>query len=112
MEKDTGIQQGMEHASFKSYAFGFLASLFLAAASYYMVSRQVLTGLPLHLSVAALGVVQAAIQLILYLDLGRESKPRWNLIAFYFTVMVILIVVIGSMWIMYHLDYNLMPRHE
>ena len=46
---------------------------------------------------------------IRYLHLGLESKPRWNLMMFLFMVLLIFVLVGGSMWIMYNLNYNVMP---
>ncbi len=55
---------------------------------------------------AALAVTQLLVQLLFFLHLGRESKPRWNLIVLAFAVMVVVIVVFGSLWIMKNLQYN------
>src|SRR5579872_1013049 len=110
MEKDVGFQQGMGHASFRSYTIGFLISLIFNLVSYGLVVYQLLSGLSLHLTLATFALLQALLQMILYLDLGREEKPRWNLIMFLFMVLVTVIVVYGSLWIMNHLNYNLMPH--
>jgi cytochrome o ubiquinol oxidase subunit IV len=56
--------------------------------------------------IVALALVQLFIQLIFFLHLGRESKPRWNLSALAFAVIVVVILVFGSLWIMASLDYH------
>jgi len=48
--------------------------------------------------------------LIFFLHLGIESKPRWNLLVFYFMVVVLAILLYGSFWIMSNLDYRMMGK--
>ena len=58
-------------------------------------------------------VVAAALQLyiqsryFLHLDDDHE-RPRWRLASYIFTWFTLLIVVIGSLWIMMNLNYNMM----
>jgi cytochrome o ubiquinol oxidase operon protein cyoD len=56
-----------------------------------------------------LAVVQLFVQLYFFLHMGDESKPRWNLMAFLFMLLVLVIVVFGSLWIMKNLDYHMSP---
>jgi plastocyanin len=44
---------------------------------------------------------------VFFLHLGREKKPRWNLLFLISTIGIILVVVVGSIWIMNHLHYNM-----
>jgi cytochrome o ubiquinol oxidase subunit IV len=100
--------QSIEYGSLKSYVLGFVLSIGLTLAAYYLVVEQIATGWVLDISVAALAIAQALVQLILFLNLLREAKPRWNLIVFLFMVLIVVIVVAGSIWIMNNLNYNLM----
>jgi len=59
--------------------------------------------------VAGLAVTQALVQLIFFMDLGGEAKPRWRLGVLIFMVGVVLIVVFGSLWIMTNLNYHMTP---
>lgn len=101
-----------EHATgqgtFKSYAIGFVTSLGLTLLAYFLAVHQPFLGIFHYISIGTLGLIQSWILLYLFLDLGKETKPQWNLLVFLFTVMVTLILILGSMWIMYHLNYNLM----
>jgi cytochrome o ubiquinol oxidase operon protein cyoD len=92
----------------KSYFIGFLLSIFLTLAAFYLAGNKVLTGFPLLVAVAALAFLQAIAQLLLFLQLGKETKPRWNLLVLLFMLLIVGIVVIGSLWIMYNLNYRMM----
>lgn len=99
----------------KSYVIGFILSLALTLVAFFLVqshvtshhmafSHEVLT-----VTVLALAVVQLVVQLFFFLHLANESSPRWNLAFFIATVGIVLIIVVGAMWIMYHLNYNMTP---
>jgi cytochrome o ubiquinol oxidase operon protein cyoD len=97
-----------------SYSVGFVLSIVLTAAAFLLVHIHVahhhqspsdsfiMAALPL------LAVIQLFVQLIFFLHLSRESKPRWNALALSFAVTVVVILVIGSLWIMSNLNYRMM----
>lgn len=95
--------------SSKPYLTGFFLSALLTLAAYGLVVGKLFSGGALDFAVASLAMIQAMIQLVLFLNLGKEAKPRWNLITFLFMVLVVLLIVFGSLWIMKNLNYNLMP---
>lgn len=111
MENDSSITEISlgKHGNIRSYVIGFLWSIALTLAAYFLVTEHVYTGWTLALIIMVFSVVQVIIQLLYFLHLGDEPKPYWNLIIFLFMVLVVLILVIGTLWIMYHLDYRMMP---
>jgi cytochrome o ubiquinol oxidase operon protein cyoD len=56
--------------------------------------------------VLGIAVVQLVIQAVFFLHIGRGS--RLKLVTFAFAILIVLIVVVGSLWIMNNLDYNMM----
>jgi|SRR5579859_5594901 len=92
-----------------SYSVGFICSILLTLAAYFMVVNHSLSDAALVACILALAVLQLFIQLLFFLHMGKEPKPYWNLTVFIAFVGIILIVVTGSLWIMYHLNYNMTP---
>lgn len=95
-----------------NYLIGFILSIVLTIAAYVPVLLHVQNGhhtishqviLPV---VMCLAVVQLAVQLLFFLHMGKERRPRWNLLAFLFMVLVLIIIVFGSLWIMDNLNYH------
>ena len=101
-------------ASLKSYIIGFVLSLAftLAAAGLIWIhlnsGHRVFTQEFLTIAVLILAVAQMFVQLMFFMHLGGESGPRWKLVALLSTVGIILVIVVGSVWIMNHLNYNMM----
>ena len=97
---------------YMSYVVGYALSLVFTLNAYIAVTqseRGINTGLVALL--VGLAVAQLIVQLIFFLHLGRESKPRWNGFAFLTMCMVVFFIVAGSIWIMNSLDYNMMGDH-
>ena len=94
-------------SSVTTYAIGFLASLILTLTSFFLVTNHTFNTQTLTISIFVLAITQLLFQLIFFLHLGRERSPRWNLLVLSFAAIVLLILVIGSIWIMNHLNYNL-----
>lgn len=103
-----GVPDGTDHGSLKSYVIGFVLSIILTMLSYFSVVEEWFLGWYLILAIAFFAVTQALIQLFLFLHLASESKPRWNLMTFLFMVLIVGVIVLGSLWIMYNLDYRMM----
>lgn len=96
-----------------TYITGFILSLGLTMTAYLLVKKHLSTH---HLypsdhfmlvSLIFLAIVQLSVQLIFFLHLDRERKPRWNLQVMFFMLIILLIIVIGSLWIMANLNYRM-----
>jgi cytochrome o ubiquinol oxidase operon protein cyoD len=94
------------HVTLSSYLAGFIVSLCLTMTAYLMVINHLFSRRLLVAAVAGLALAQFMTQLLFFLHLGRETKPRWKLGVFMFMVMVVLILVFGSIWIMANLNYH------
>lgn len=109
---DKNVPEEQPHGSFATYVTGFVLSIVLTFIPYALIVNQTLTGWTVVLVIMAFAVAQLIVQLVFFLHLGRESGPKWNTMAFYFMVMVVLVVVGGSLWIMKNLDYNMDTSHS
>lgn len=112
MTHELNIKEVQEkwHGSLKSYVIGFVGSLVLTAISFFLVIMRLLSEQNLIYSLIGLAIIQAAVQLRFFLHVGqKENKPAWASFVFYFTVFILLVVVIGSLWIMHDLNERMMP---
>jgi cytochrome o ubiquinol oxidase operon protein cyoD len=102
-----GVMSGV---TFKSYVRGYVASLCLTLTAYLLVAHHALsTKWMLVALVIGLALTQFLVQLVFFLHLGKETKPRWKLVVFLFMIMVVCILVFGSLWIMNNLNYRMTP---
>lgn len=99
----------MKNKNLKSYIVGFALSVILTLSAYFAVIDNLLKGDILIATIFVIAIAQLIVQLVFFLHLGQESKPRWNLVIFISTIGLVFIIVIGSIWIMNHLNYNMSP---
>ncbi len=98
--------------SYKPQFVGYLMSFLLTFAIYRIVTHHELRDGLLSYTIVGFTLLQALIQFFFYFHLGLESKPHWSTITFLFTVLVLIIVIGGSLWIMNNINYDLMPKMQ
>ena len=90
------------------YVVGFTASLLLTLGAYIVATNT--SSLSMNLLafiLLTLGVMQMLLQLRFFLHVGSESGPKWQSMSFVFTIIMLLIVVVGSLWVMINLNYRM-----
>lgn len=89
----------------KSYLIGFAGSIILTLIAFYLSAAHILTGNLLYTVLIILAVIQLFVQSTFFLRLNASPEGRWDLMPFLFTCLVLLVIVIGSLWIMNNLNY-------
>ena len=98
---------GIGHGhSLKNYLIGFALAVVLTAIPFALVAMGVLPRSTTFVIVALAAIAQILVHLRFFLNLGLASTPRENLLAMAFAAVLIVIMVGGSMWIMFDLDYR------
>ena len=101
-----------DHGSFKTYMIGFLLSVVLTAIPFWLVMTEALAPQTTGLVITAFAVVQIIVHMIFFLHMNHKSEGGWNMLALIFTIVIVVIAVAGSVWVMYHLNVNMMPTHD
>jgi len=91
------------HGSLGSYLTGFGLAVVLTLIPFVLVMTGALTGPSTLVVIFAAAIVQILVHLHYFLHLDSSSGQRWNMLAFLFTLTVIVLLVGGSIWIMYNL---------
>ncbi|MDN5937231.1 MAG: cytochrome o ubiquinol oxidase subunit IV [Salinisphaera sp.] len=100
---------GVEHGSLKAYLIGFGLSVVLTAIPFWLVMGDVLaSSLATTILVLVLGVAQIYVHLVYFLHMDTSTEGGWQLMALSFTLILVVIVLVGSIWIMEHLHHNMM----
>jgi cytochrome o ubiquinol oxidase operon protein cyoD len=103
------------HGTFRSYMTGFILSVILTAVPFWLVMSDVLEDtLKTSIIIMALAAVQIVVHMIYFLHMNTKSEGGWTFMALAFTLTLVVITLVGSIWVMYHMDQNMMPMspHE
>ena len=104
-------EDGHDHGSFKSYMIGFVLSVILTVIPFALVMTGVLPNQITGMLIVAAAAVQMVVHMIYFLHMSPKSEGGWNMLALLFTIVVVVICLAGSIWVMYHLNTNMMPVH-
>jgi cytochrome o ubiquinol oxidase operon protein cyoD len=100
---------GASHGSFGSYAIGFVLSVILTAIPFWMVMDGGFSKVACIVAMVVLGLVQVVVHLACFLHMNTSSEGRWNMMAFLFTAMIIVLLVGLSLWIIFSANTMMMP---
>ena len=105
---------GAAHGSLKGYLTGFVLSVILTAIPFWMVMTGALDNKQATaIIIMAFAMVQIVVHMVFFLHMNPASEGGWSMLALIFTVILVVIVLSGSLWVMYHLNANMMPGlHE
>jgi cytochrome o ubiquinol oxidase subunit IV len=99
-------------AGTKGYMLGVAIAVALTAASFWVAGTDLIwePGIPIALGVLA--VAQMGVHLVFFLHISTGPDNTNNILALAFGVMIVILVVAGSLWIMAHLNHNMLPMDQ
>lgn len=117
MKPDTGAAapahddfMAPDHFTVKGYLAGFAAAAILTAIPFWIVMTGAIANQTVaRVAVGVLAVVQILVHTFAFLHVNARAQGGWTLVAYVFTAVLIAITIGGSVWIMYHLNLNMMP---
>ena len=92
----------------RSYAIGLVAAAILTAASFALVQFDIVWGPAVPAALVALAIGQMGVHLVFFLHITTGPDNSNNVLALLFGVLIVALVLLGSIWIMGHLNHNLM----
>ena len=102
--------EGHDHGSLRSYVTGFVLSVILTAIPFWLVMGKVFNNSSTTaLVIMAFAVVQIVVHMVYFLHMNARSEGGCTMLALIFTVLLVVITLAGSIWVMYHLNHNMMP---
>ncbi|MET0319701.1 MAG: cytochrome o ubiquinol oxidase subunit IV [Duganella sp.] len=104
-EQDDG-----NHGTMKDYAIGFVLSVILTAIPFWLVMAKVFDkSSTTAMVVLGFAAVQIVVHMVYFLHMNGKIEGGWTLLSTLFTLVLLVIVLAGSIWVMYHMNVNMMP---
>lgn len=91
------------------YVLGLALAVALTAASFWAVGTRSIYGPGIALALLVLAVAQMGIHLIFFLHITTAPDNANNILALAFGVLIVCLIVFGSVWVMTHLNYDMVP---
>ena len=101
------MQYGVGQKTLKTYLIGFGLCIILTLIPFYLVAAHIGSDVMLYIALAIFAVIQLFVQVVFFLRLNSSPEGQSNLMPFLFTIVIVLVLVVGSFWIMYNLNFNM-----
>ena len=94
------------------YTIGLVLALVLTATSFWVANTSLLWLPGVSLGLVVLAIAQMGIHLVFFLHITSGPDNTNNVLALAFGVLIVTLVVVGSLWIMFNLNDNMMMPAE
>jgi len=111
----TDIAPGDEQAAreigqgVRGYLIGFVLATGLTIVSFYIARSTLVWAPSIPIALSVLAMAQMGVHLVFFLHITSGSDNVNNLMALAFGLLIVMLLVFGSLWIMTHLNHNMMP---
>ena len=95
-----------------SYIVGLGLALLLTGVSFWVASTSTLWGPGVATGLVVLAIAQMGVHLVFFLHITRGPDNTNNVLALAFGVLIVFLVMIGTIWIMSHMNANMSPTPE
>jgi cytochrome o ubiquinol oxidase operon protein cyoD len=92
-----------------SYVVGLGLALLLTGISFWVASTSVLWGPGIATGLVVLAIAQMGVHLVFFLHITSGPDNTNNVLALAFGVLIVFLVMIGTIWIMAHMNANMAP---
>lgn len=101
---------GAAHSTFGGYATGFILSVILTVIPFWLVMGKVFdSSSTTAFVILGFAAVQMVVHMVYFLHMNTKAEGGWSMLALIFTLVLVVITLAGSLWVMYHLNHNMMP---
>lgn len=100
------------HSTFSGYIIGFFLSVILTAIPFAVVMGDMFESRNVTIAVVSIfAAAQVLVHMHYFLHMNAKIEGGWTLLSTIFTVVFLGIILAGTLWVMYHMNANMMPAH-
>jgi cytochrome o ubiquinol oxidase operon protein cyoD len=95
-----------------SYVLGLGLALVLTGVAFWVASTSSLWGPGVAVGLVVLAIAQMGVHLVFFLHITSGPDNTNNVLALAFGVLIVFLVMVGTIWIMAHMNANMAPPPE
>ena len=94
------------------YLVGLALATLLTCVSFYIAQSTLVWQPSIPIALSVLALAQMGVHLVFFLHITSGPDSVNNVMALAFGLLIVILLVFGSLWIITHLDHNLMPMER
>ena len=100
------------HVTTGGYITGFILAVILTVIPFWLVMGDVITDRSTAVMVLGLfAAVQVLVHMYFFLHMNGKMQGGWTMLSTIFAVVFLAITIVGTLWVMFHMNTNMMPSH-
>ena len=96
----------------RGYLVGLVLATLLTCVSFYIAQSTLVWQPSIPIALSVLALAQMGVHLVFFLHITSGPDSVNNVMALAFGLLIVVLLVFGSLWIMTHLDHNVMPMER
>ena len=106
-------ESGAPHGTFRDYMTGFVLAVVLTAIPFFLLMARPIES-PGYTAAIVLvcAFAQILVHMVFFLHMTPKAEDGWLLLSTIFTIVLVVITLAGSLWIVFHLNRNMMPMPD
>lgn len=94
------------------YLVGLGTSILLTATSFFVAGTDLVWQPSIPVALTVLAIAQMGVHLVFFLHITTGSDNTNNVMALAFGLLIVFLVIGGTVWIMAHLNQNMIPMEQ
>ena len=94
------------------YIVGLGLALLLTATSFFVAGTDLVWQPSIPVAIVVLAIAQMGVHVVFFLHITTGPDNTNNVMALFFGILIIVLVIGGSLWIMENLNHNMMPMNQ
>lgn len=100
------------HVTTGGYVTGFILAVILTVIPFWLVMAKVIDNRATAAMVLGLfAAVQVVVHMYFFLHMNGKIQRGWTMLSTIFSVVFVAITLAGTLWVMFHMNTNMMPSH-
>lgn len=96
----------------RGYLIGLVLATGLSIVSFYIARSTLVWAPSIPIALSVLAIAQMGVHLVFFLHMTSGPDNVNNLMALAFGLLIVMLLVFGSLWIMTHMNHNMMPMDK
>lgn len=107
---DEHDSHAMPHGTYREYMTGFVLAVILTAIPFILVMARPIPSPGYTAAIVLIcAVAQILVHMVFFLHMTPKAEDGWLLLSTVFTIILVVITLAGSLWVVFHLNRNMMP---
>lgn len=101
---------GAPHGTYRDYMTGFVLAVILTVIPFFLVMARPIESAGYTAAIVLVcAFAQILVHMVYFLHMTPKAEDGWLLLSTVFTIVLVVITLAGSLWIIFHLNRNMMP---